>query len=58
MAFGYAAMMFLEKEKIKMRRMLWRAHNINFAYLKGIENNPIGLDGEEDEEGEKVEQEI
>lgn len=56
MALGYA-MTFWAKEKIKIKRMLQRAHNINLSYLEGIETKPtfFGLASEEDEKGEEVE---
>lgn len=57
MALGYVVTTFLGKEKIKIRMMLQRAHNIDLSYSEGIENASTfsGLDREEDEKDEEVE---
>lgn len=60
MALGYIAVTFLAKTRIKMRRILRRAHNINRNCLEGIDNVPISSSStrEEVKEGKEMEQVI
>lgn len=60
MVLGYIVAVFLAKKRIKIRRMLQRAHNINLDCLEGIENELTfsSLAGDMYKEGEEVEQEI
>lgn len=56
MFIGYAATMFLAKEKIKMRRILRRTYNIkDLSCLIDIDTEPIFYDSSKEKEGKEVE---
>lgn len=59
MSIGYAAVEFLAKEKIKMRRLMWRAYNtMNLSCLVDINTEPFSLNLGGEEKDEEMEQKV